>query len=223
MFQWKDFFYYSKNNRIGIILLLILITITGLFYVAIHKFVPLDPSYVAETEEMVKDFAAFEENLIQVPEVTDEDTDNLNIVQNPKKTTKVRQEKLKDGQTIDINAVSAETFTRIPGIGKTFAERIIEYRNVLGGFVRSDQLREIKGITMNKYSQILPYIVLRKKHRTFNINRATLSHPYLNEQQAEAIKELRSKGKIKSVEDLAENEYFTAKDLDRLIPYLDFR
>lgn len=223
MFQWKDFFYYSKSNRIGIILLLILITITGLFYVAIHKFVPLDPSYVAETEEMVKDFTVFEESLITIPEVNDENIDSLTAVQNPKKVTKVKTEKLKDGQTIDINAVSTQTISRIPGIGKTFAERIIEYRNALGGFVKLDQLREIKGITINKYSQVLPYIVLRKKHRTFNINRATLSHPYLNEQQKNAINELRSKSKIESVEDLAESEYFTAKDLDRLIPYLDFR
>lgn len=221
MFRWKDFFYYSKGNRIGITLLLILLFVIGIFYVVLHKFVPLDPSYITQTEEMEKDFNTFQESLISIPKVTDEDS--LEDTSIPtKKTSKAKPEKLKDGQTIDINAVSTQTLTRIPGIGETFAERIIDYRNALGGFIRPDQLREIKGITMNKYSKILPYIVLKKSHRTFNINTASISHPYLNEQQIEAIKAIRMSNKIQSVEDLAESEHFTAKDLERLEPYIRF-
>lgn len=221
MFRWKDFFYYSKGNRIGIILLLILLFVVGIFYVVLHKFVPLNPSYIAQTEEMEKDFNTFQESLISVPEVTDEDSHENNSTPT-KKSSKAKPEKLKDGQTIDINAVSAQTLTRIPGIGETFAERIIDYRNDLGGFIRLDQLREIKGITMNKYSKILPYIILKKPHYTFNINTASVAHPYLNEQQVEAIKAIRLRNKIQSVEDLAESEHFTAKDLERLEPYMRF-
>lgn len=221
MFRWKDFFYYSKGNRIGITLLLILIFVVGIFYVVLHKFVPLDPSYIAQTEEIEKDFNTFQESLISVPEVTDEDSHENNSTPT-KKSSKANPEKLKDGQTIDINAVSAQTLTRIPGIGETFAERIIDYRNALGGFIRLDQLREIKGITMNKYSKVLPYIVLKKPHYTFNINTASVAHPYLNEQQVEAIKAIRMSNKIQSVEDLAESEHFTAKDLERLEPYIRF-
>lgn len=219
MFQWKDFFYYSKSNRIGITLLLILIFIAGIFYVVIHKFIPIDASYVVQTEEMENDFATFEDNLLTIPEITDSSENN----ETPSKTKpKTKAEKLKEGQTIDLNAVSSETLTQIPGIGETFAERIIEYRNALGGFVSLDQLREIKGISMNKYSKILPYIILKKAHRTFNINQPNLSHPYLTEEQMNAIKSIRSSKRIQSLEDLTESEHFTAKDLDRLEPYMVF-
>lgn len=218
MFQWKDFFYYSKSNRVGIILLLILIFAVGIFYVALHKFVPVDPSYVLQTEDMEKDFQTFNDNLTSIPEITN----NEDKQEQTKTASKTKKEKLKAGQTIDLNAVSSETLTQIPGIGITFAERIIEYRNALGGFIHLDQLREIKGISMNKYSKILPYIVLKKAHHKFDINQAHLSHPYLNEQQIEAIKSICGNGKIQSVEDLTESEHFTVKDLNRLEPYIRF-
>lgn len=221
MFHWKDFFYYSKNERIGILLLLVLICVAGIFYVLLHRFIPLDPSYVAQTEVVKKEIETFESNLISVPTITDNHAYEEDIP--AKKTPRTKPEKLKEGQTLDLNAVSAQTLTRIPGIGDTFAERIIEYRNNLGGFIRLDQLREIKGITMNKYSKILPYVVLKRPHRTFDINRVSLSHPYLNEQQVEAIKTIRLSNKIESVEDLAQSEHFTANDLDRLKPYIRFR
>ncbi len=218
MFRWKDFFYYSKSNRIGITLLLTLIFIVGIFYVAIHKFVPADSSYDLQTETMEEDFSNFENNLISIPEITEHEDKQ----EQTKTIAKVKPEKLKAGQTIDLNTVSSETLTRIPGIGTTFADRIIEYRNALGGFVSLDQLREIKGISMNKYSKILPYIVLKKAHRKLNINSPNISHPYLNEKQVEAIQSIRQLDKIQSVEILAESEHFTAKDLDRLKPYMRF-
>lgn len=216
MFKWKDFFYFSKGDKIGIILLLILIAVSGIFYVALHKFVPPDDSYIVETEQIEKDFVQFEQQLEVIPAITDDENEE-DAAPIKTKTPRAKLTKLQDGQTLDINAVSAKTLTRIPGIGDTFAERIIEYRNALGGFVHLEQLREIKGITMNKYSQILPYIVLKKKHKMFNINASELSHPYLNEEQVKAIKT------IHSLDELTNNEHFTIKDVERLRPYLDLK
>ena len=60
------------------------------------------------------------------------------------------------------------------------------------------------------------------------VNAATLAelrrHPYIDFYQARAIVEYRQeRGKIKGPEQLSFMEEFTAQDLDRLLPYLDFR
>jgi DNA uptake protein ComE-like DNA-binding protein len=60
------------------------------------------------------------------------------------------------------------------------------------------------------------------------VNKATLAelrrHPYIDFYQARAIVEFRNeRGTIKSPEQLSFMEEFTAQDLERLMPYLDFR
>lgn len=47
---------------------------------------------------------------------------------------------------LNINAVDAETLTRVDGIGEVLSERIIAYRESHGGFDSVDELIEVKGI-----------------------------------------------------------------------------
>lgn len=224
MFRWKDFLYFSKGDKVGISLLMILIVVSGIFYVYLNKLSPIDPSYIAQSEQLEHDFIKFEESLIPAEIVTESlplaDIDNA---PSRSKNTKKDLSKLTDGQTLDINVASATTLTRIPGIGETLAKRIFEYRTALGGFVDLNQLQEIKGITSNKLSKILPYIIIQKKHKRISINKSNLAHPYLSEQQTESIYSLRSEKIIESIDELADSDYFTAKDMERLEPYLDFK
>ena len=54
---------------------------------------------------------------------------------------------LKDGQLLlNINAVDAETLTRLDGVGKTLSERIIAYREEYGAFTSLDELLKVDGI-----------------------------------------------------------------------------
>lgn len=226
MWQWKkDFFYFSRGDKIAIILLLNLIIVSGGIFIYMNKFTLADSVYRDQNEEIQKDFAQFENNLEETTPVQEETAEEDKPASRTK-PTKASKQKLELGQTIDINAASATTLTRIPGIGSTFAERIIEYRNLLGGFTSLEQLYEIKGITVNKFSKILPYLVMQKKHKLIRINKIPaeqlISHPYLEEKQVQTIVELRKVNKIKDISNLSDNENFSSRDIERLSPYLSF-
>ena len=224
MARWKDFFYFNKGDKIAIILLSILICFAGLIAVYMFGFTEVNPGYISGSESAKNTFVEFENNMydIELPDTEEAATPNEVV----KQERKASVGKLAEGQTIDINTASVESLKRIPGIGNTLAERIINYRTDLGGFANLEQLQEIKGITVNKFSNILPYIILKKKHRQIPVNRVSESdlskHPYLDEKQVEIIVTLRQNQKIASTDDLIENEYFTVRDIARLQPYLVF-
>ena len=50
------------------------------------------------------------------------------------------------GGTVDINTADKETLMRLRGVGESFAERIIEYREQNGGFKAVQELTNIRGI-----------------------------------------------------------------------------
>ncbi len=227
MWKWKkEFFYFSKGDRIAIILLLNLIAISGGIFIYMNNFTFVDAVYNNENEEVQKNFVQFENDLQEIEPVKEEILDNDKPSTTSHKPPKVNKQKLELGQTIDINSASATTLTRIPGIGDTFAERIIDYRNALGGFASLEQLYEIKGITVNKFSKLLPYLVLQKKQKLIRINKISadqlVGYPYLNEKQVLTIVELRKSNKIKDISSLTDNENFSSRDIERLSPYLSF-
>ena len=132
--------------------------------------------------------------------------------------------KMREGETIELNAADTAALKRVPGIGSAYARAIVNYRSRLGGFVRAEQLLEVGGVP----ESALPYVTVDAAEvKLLNVNKLSIerlrAHPYLNFYQARDIVEYRRQhGTIVSLSDLRLLPSFTPEQLQRVAPYFVF-
>ncbi len=102
---------------------------------------------------------------------------------------------------IEINTAGQEDLIKIYGIGEVFAYRIISYRNLLGGYVNTEQLKEVYGITDDIYKNIKSHFVIdTSKIKKINLNKTgykeLIRHPYIDNKTTKAILKYRDKVNI---------------------------
>ncbi|MCD4709662.1 MAG: helix-hairpin-helix domain-containing protein [Bacteroidales bacterium] len=128
---------------------------------------------------------------------------------------------------IDINRADSAQLLPLPGIGPVYAGRIIKYRNLLGGFVRVDQLLEVYGLSEETMGLIRDKIctdtsAIRKIRLDSASFRELLRHPYLELADVKAMVEYRDfKGTIQSSRELLDNSILPDSLLQRVLPYLE--
>lgn len=130
-----------------------------------------------------------------------------------------------EGTQIELNAADTTALKKIPGIGSYYARKIVNYRNLLGGFVALSQLKEIEGLPedVERWFTLEPLVF-----RPLLINRLSVEqlrrHPYLNFYQSKVMVEHRRKyGPISDLQDLALYEEFSPESIRRLRPYMDYQ
>jgi len=218
-FNWKDFFYYPKNDRNAIIVLLLLIVICGVLVV--EKKSLFEEKNALLQEEAMEEFNKFQNEMVDIP------SPEVNIETIDKQNTKASVKKLVEGETIELNTATIETLKRIPGIGEEYARRIHDYKICLGGFVSIGQLKEIQGFSGKRFDKMISYVTIDKSHSKIKINKHSkeklINHPYLSEKQINTIVEIRqSNGKINNFDELLRTTDFTPRDIERLSAYVSF-
>ena len=249
--MWKDFFYFSRRERQGILVLIVLIA--GVFlgkYLfspkkTISAEVDIEFNENREIQEVIPEKANGQENKnLYIP--ANQKTYYASAKPNqpaekrsyypspveshpsPKQNQYPATEKFTSVTTIEINTSDTLLLMKIPGIGAAYAKRITGYRNLLGGFSRLEQLQEVYGMYEELYEKIIPYLQVDTNNITMiPVNTASLnklkSHPYINFYQAKAIVETRKKkGKLVNIQELYLLEEFTTEDMERIKHYLAF-
>jgi competence protein ComEA len=62
--------------------------------------------------------------------------------------------------TVNINSADATELQRLPGVGPSTAQKIIEHRTQIGSFSSVDQLLDVKGLGPKKLDKIRPFVAL---------------------------------------------------------------
>lgn len=127
---------------------------------------------------------------------------------------------------LDLNTATETDFQKLNGIGPSYAKRIVEYRNRLGGFINLVQLKEVYGMTDELYSSIYGNLTITVNNtEKININTAEyfdlVSHPYISKENAKNILNYRNfAGKIKSTDELLKQKAVDKEFYDKILPYI---
>lgn len=62
--------------------------------------------------------------------------------------------------TVSINSAGLEELQRLPEVGPSTAQKILDYRQQLGRFTTVDQLMDVKGIGPKKLEKMRPFVTL---------------------------------------------------------------
>lgn len=127
----------------------------------------------------------------------------------------------------DLNTATAKELMLVKGIGEALSDRIVNYRNKIGGFVSDLQLKDIYGLNYEVREEIQSHYTVKSQPviEIFNINEASVlelsSIPYINYELAREIVNYRLlHEKISSLEELAKIKEFPSEKIDRIALYL---
>jgi len=93
---------------------------------------------------------------------------------------------------VEINTADTLDMQQLPGIGPSFAKKIIKYRDLLGGYSNKSQLLEVYGMDTLRYNLFTNQILIDTSLiNQININEANvkqlIQHPYIEFYIAKAI------------------------------------
>lgn len=127
----------------------------------------------------------------------------------------------------DLNSATAEELISIYGIGEALSERIVKFRDRLGGFLVDDQLYDVYGLKPEVVERTLLkfQVVKAPSINKININKAGVEELsrliYINKSLAFNIIEYRDKnGLFASLQELSQVDQFPTEKLDRIALYL---
>ncbi len=127
---------------------------------------------------------------------------------------------------IDLNLATTEDLETLDGIGSVLANRIIKYREAIGGFLSADQLKECYGIPPETIEKIKNQITVSgslHKMMINEINLDSLKHPYLNKKLIKLIKAYKNQhGIFKNVSDFRKIYPPDSNWCEKVLPYISF-
>ncbi len=129
---------------------------------------------------------------------------------------------------LELNSADSASLCLLRGIGPVFAQRIVRYRNRLGGFYKKEQLLEVFGMDSLKFVQIEPQMwvntVLIKPVLINQSEDESFYHPYLTRKEWKTLLMYRKNhGDFKGIEDVRKVQILREETIYKLEPYLSFK
>lgn len=127
---------------------------------------------------------------------------------------------------VPIDRANAEALKGLTGIGKVRAERIVEYRELLGGYRNLDQLKEVYGLPDSLVQRLRPQVkVAGPELDPLSLDlpaKELMAHPYISPELAEAIVQHRERyGGFSAKEELKALDLLDDEGYRKIAPYLE--
>lgn len=130
-------------------------------------------------------------------------------------------------ELVDINNSNVFEWQMLKGIGPGYAQRIVGYREKLGGFSHIDQVGETYHLPDSVFQSIRSFLKMSPVIHKIDINDISVDslqrHPYISWKQASVIVNYRIQhGPYLEAEDLLKTRVLDSTFVNRIKPYLRF-
>lgn len=128
----------------------------------------------------------------------------------------------------DINLADTAKFRTLRGIGPVYAQRIVNFRDALGGFHSVEQIGDVYGISEELFFSIKEsFYVGEREVRQLKVNQVAVEdlakHPYISRKQASAIIAYRLQhGLFQSIKDFNKIYLLDSVFLRKIEPYFSY-
>lgn len=168
--MWKDFFYFSRGQRVGIIFIIVLIVMAMTLNFLMPYFFPLtitdDSAFKNEVETFKKSLVS-RDSLRQVKwQLAAEERQRLYEEKYKNNSSSYQTyptfEKKKDSYTLfafDPNTIDSAGFVRL-GLKTFVASNILKYRKKGGAFKSPTDFSRVYGVLPEKFKELEPYITI---------------------------------------------------------------
>lgn len=208
--QVKSWFGFTRRERRSTFILLIIICmVAGLRYIVPRPLSALEAK-ILETYEQNQDTVGVKADRVRG------------------RVAVTRPAGTKTLQVIELNTCDSAMLEALPGIGPVLSTRIIRFRNLLGGYVSSEQLREVYGLSAETFTLISSSVKADPSLvRKINLNsagyREIIRLPYFDRNDVSAILKYRDlTGNIKGIEELVDNKIITEETAEKVELYLRY-
>ncbi|MCB2208870.1 MAG: helix-hairpin-helix domain-containing protein [Bacteroidetes bacterium] len=130
---------------------------------------------------------------------------------------------------VEINSADSSTFVNSLKLPPWIAARVISYRDILGGYYKAAQLKEVYGFDSANYYKIEKYLLVDTSQISpININtsgfKEILRHPYISfDITKEIVNHRNSRGFFKSTYQLVELGILSESTYIKVKPYLSVK
>jgi len=162
--MWKDFFYFSKSQRIGIIVLIVLIVLALIANYTLKYFYPVtekDGSAFLSQVEMFKKSLVSRDSILGLERQRRYDEQYKKYYTYPT----YKKDNPYSLFSFDPNTADSVSLVRL-GVKPFIASNILKYRSKGGWFRTTTDFGKIYGLTPEKFKELQPYISIHEKKLT---------------------------------------------------------
>ncbi len=104
-------------------------------------------------------------------------------------------DKLRSNLIIDVNKADQKDWESLKGIGPFYAQKILRFRNKLGGFYSINQIKETWDLPEELIEENMEFLQIKAEPRKFDLKETNfkelIAHPYINKRETKLLLKLR--------------------------------